>query len=252
MINEKELRAAAVELNEVLTLDPPLNEKEKNIKTLTKEVTDVLGLIDPEKDSFSDTTKAIIVELNPDIFPEVEEVEAPKSLLEEVDVSDDLTELKNIAKANDEFKSIRGRLSSFKKAEDLKDEMLGLINFYLSLEAGPEEEAAAEAAHQRNIAKAPIRTSRDAGKAAPAAKTAKPAGKGVPANFKREGSFAEFLDNRVKEGGLWDEILTDAKQDAEGRGKTTSLGAIKAHVKFRVGKDAKFLGKLKMTNDGIQ
>jgi hypothetical protein len=254
MANEKELRAAAKELNEVLGLKPPLNVKAK-LDVLTKEVVDAIGLIEPNAPeeegntpkSYSDETLAIIRELNPDVFPEEdapEEVPEPAALLEEVEACDSLADLKEIAKGNDEFKAIRTKLISYKKVEDLKDKMLEILN--------EEAEAAQEAAedlHKKNIKTAPTRTS---AKEAPKKGATTKTGGGRPANFKKEGSYAEFLDNRVKEGGSWDDILSDAQAEAETRGKKTALGTIKAHVKFRLSKDAKFLGKLKVTEDGIE
>lgn len=188
MFSEKQLRATAAELNEVLGVDPAINVKGK-IGVLTEQVTEALELIDTESDKFSDETMSVIKELKPDLYP-TEEVEEVEEEVEEVSV-------KKVAR---------------KAAKEEVEEV---------------EEVAA-----------------------PAKK--KTAGKGVPANFKKEGSFAEFLDGRVKEGGTWVEILADAQEDAEKRGKKTSIGTIKGHVKFRISKDAKFLGKLEVTDDGIE
>jgi hypothetical protein len=243
MISEKALRAAAVELNEVLGIDPPLNVKAKTI-LLTEQATEALGLIDPTGDKFSDETMEVIKELNPDIYPEDDEVpEESQSLLEEVESCESLADLKEIAKGNEEFKAIRTKLISYKKADDLREKMLEILN-----EEAEAAEEAAEKLHKKNIGSKPTRTS---GREDPK-KGAVKKGDGRPANFKKEGSYAEFLDNRVKEGGSWDDILTDAQAEAEKRGKKTALGTIKAHVKFRLSKDAKFLGKLKVTDDGIE
>ena len=257
MINEKALRTTAVEMNRVLGVDPPFDVKEKSVKILTEQIVEFLGLkkedggaiIDPKTDVFSDTAMAVIKELNPNIYSEeieeVETVDSPLTLLEEVDACEDLSVLKTIAKSNDEFKDIRGRLSSYKKAEDLKDEMLGILN-----DAGNEQQEVANRGHEKNIASQPVRTSADVKQPAKPAKT-KDEPKTKTGGFKKAGSFAEFLDNRVKEGGTWQEIYDEAKVEAESRDKKTSIGAIRSHVKFRVGKNEKFLGKLKIKDDGI-
>jgi outer membrane biosynthesis protein TonB len=53
--------------------------------------------------------------------------------------------------------------------------------------------------------------------------------------FKREGSFAAFVDDLMEEGGTWEEILEKAKPEAEKRNtkSLSSIGALKAHVKYR-------------------
>jgi hypothetical protein len=87
----------------------------------------------------------------------------------------------------------------------------------------------------------------------PVKKGGKTPPKGVKPNFKKEGSMAEFIDNACKEGGTFEEIAAACKEEGESRGVNTkfSPSVIKAHVKFRLSKDAKFLGKLKMREDGI-
>ena len=62
-INEKQLRAAAKELNEVLGLEPPINAK-ANVEVLTTKVKEAIKLIDPKEDEFSETTTDVIAELN--------------------------------------------------------------------------------------------------------------------------------------------------------------------------------------------
>ncbi len=242
MITEKNLRVAAKELNKVLGVDPPLDEKLEDLNALTEQIVEILDLIDPKNDILSEATIAVVRELNPKIYPEPEEeIPEPESLLTEVNGTDDLTELKTIAKANEEFKSIRGKLSSYKKAKDLKNDMLELLN-----EEKEEQQKKAEEIHKKNIASKPVRAANVNVKV----DKGEPKVKKTP-GFKREGSFAEWLDGRVQEGGTWQEIYDDATAEAAARNKTTSLGVIKGHVKFRLVKNDKFLGKLKVTNEGI-
>ena len=78
--------------------------------------------------------------------------------------------------------------------------------------------------------------------------------KGVKPNFKKEGSMAQFLDETVKAGGTWDEMAAACKEEGESRGVNTKFtpSVLKAHAKFRVSKDAKFLGKFKITDEGVE
>lgn len=70
---------------------------------------------------------------------------------------------------------------------------------------------------------------------------------------KREGSFAQYMDSVVTKGGTWDEMLEDVVAECKERKVTVyTLGGLKAHVKYRLSKDEKFLGKLKVTEKGIQ
>ena len=98
MANEKSLRAAAVELSEVLNLDPVINAKAK-LSILTKEVEEAIGLINPAEgdtpDSFSEDTLEVILEFNPDAFPAPKKAKKPaKPVVEEVEEEEEEEEEK--------------------------------------------------------------------------------------------------------------------------------------------------------------
>jgi hypothetical protein len=70
---------------------------------------------------------------------------------------------------------------------------------------------------------------------------------------KREGSMAQYMDGVVTKGGTWEEMLEDVVAECKERKVTIcTLGGLKAHVKYRLSKNEEFLGKLKMTEKGIQ
>jgi hypothetical protein len=69
---------------------------------------------------------------------------ADQDLAEEIKSATKLKELKDIANTNEEFKSIRGKLSSYKTVDDLSSDMLEL--YYAA-----EQQAKAEEGHEKNI-----------------------------------------------------------------------------------------------------
>lgn len=265
----KALRAAAKELNEVIGLvdddgnDIEITKKmtEDELKKILKEAT---SLVKPT-DVLSDETQEILDELSAgdeeeeeeeeEANEEEEEEEEEESLHDKVEGADKLADLKAIASENNEFKPLRKKLNTFKKANELKEAMLDLLD---DIEA----DEAAEKIHEKNIKNQPVR----GGKGKPAPKEEeeeeedeKPKRKGGPPkgvrpNFKKEGSMAEFMDNLVKKGGTWEELAKTCEKEGKKRELRTKFtpSTMKAHVKFRVSKDPKFLGKLKITNDGIK
>jgi hypothetical protein len=251
----KELRVAAKELVETLGL---VDKKKKAIvitKTMTEEeltkiVTDALPLIDPEQDEFTDETQALI-----------DEMKAPKKTGKKkpapVEDDDDDAEADDAEEANDdddddepEEKPAKGKKKPAPVEDDDDDD--------------DDDEAAQKAAekiHKKNIKDAPVKAGGKKGAApveeddddeeeAPKAKGKKGAGGGNP-KFKTEGSMAQFMDETLKAGGTWEAILKTLTKEATKRGVKTSLGQIKSHLKFRMSKDSKFLGKLKVSENGI-
>ena len=151
MINEKSLRNAAKELQEVMGLEPALDVKAK-LPVLTEQVKEAIGQIDPNVDVFSDQTQAVIDELSgaeeeeeeapvtkkkapakkapepePDEEEDEEKEEEEVSLEDQIQAAQKLSELTAIAKANPEFKALRAKLSGYTKASQLKAVMLGVI-----------------------------------------------------------------------------------------------------------------------------
>lgn len=281
----KALRAAAKELNETIGLvdddgnDIEITKKmtEEELKKILKEAT---SLVKPT-DVLSDETQEILDELSAgddedepedddedegdaededeDEGEDDDEDEPEETLYEKVEGAEKLADLKTLATDNAEFKPLRKKLNTFKKAKELKEAMLDLLD---DIEA----DEAAEKIHQKNIASKPIKGSKnkpakeeeedddeqEEEEDKPKRKGGPP--KGVKPNFKKEGSMAEFMDNLVKKGGTWEELAKTCEKEGKKRELRTKFtpSTMKAHVKFRVSKDPKFLGKLKMTNDGIK
>ena len=268
MANEKQLRKAAAELNSVLfeTGDEQAIDIKASVKVLIEAIKEAASLLTPD-DDISEVTQAVIDELVPPTpkkgkvgkaKPPVEEDEdedegepedeEEKDLKAQVEDAEKLADLKILVKENKEFKTLKADLASYKKADDLRDDMLAILE-------EEEEEDIPEKLHKKNIAKKKVNSKEDEDEDEEETPKKKRAGgppKGVKPSFKKEGSMAQFMDETVKEGGTWEEIFAVISKEAKKRGVKTTLSTIKAHTKFRLSKDAKFLGKLKMKEDGIE
>ena len=138
------LISAAKELNKILGLEPQidLEQEDENLVVQILEAADLVT----KQDKISDQTKKAIETLQsgddtpgkePDEPPTEEGTEVgEETLAEQVENAERLKDLKEIAKANTEFKSIRGKLNGFKDVDELRDTMLDL----LETEEEPEEE----------------------------------------------------------------------------------------------------------------
>jgi uncharacterized membrane protein YgaE (UPF0421/DUF939 family) len=156
MFSEKQLRAAAAELNKVCSLDPPIDTK-GTIEDLSKDIQEVINAEDPiiqEGDKFSTTTQAVLDELGEG------KGEEDNPLKDDIEAAETRSDLVEIVKANDEFKEIKSKLSSYKTSKDLKIAMLDI----LSVEADEQQETAEEI-HERNVGSKPVRTSSKEGAA---------------------------------------------------------------------------------------
>jgi len=202
MISEKQLRLAAKELIEDVcalrddkTKKPIVINSDMSIEDITTLFKNAITLIEPT-DKFSDSTKSIIDEISADgtkndqeVAEEIAEV-VELTLAEEIKSCETLKQLKAIVLVEDSFKSIKGKLSSYKKVEDLKEAMSELLK-------DEEEEAQkkAEELHKKNIADAPVRTGR--GKPATEKKEEEPAEEKKekkPAEPGKKTTLAEKID----------------------------------------------------------
>jgi hypothetical protein len=197
MINEKSMRAAAKELNDVLGLDPVINTKAK-LAIVTDGVKSALPLIDPKNDEFTDATQAVIDELNGGEEDEPEE-EAPKkkgkkpalveeekedepeaeedSLIDQVNAAPlKLSVMTAFVKENAELKPLVKKLATFEKASVLKAAILALLT---PNEEEEEEEEEEEVAPVKKGKKAPAVEEEEEEEEAPKKK-----GTGKPAAFK--------------------------------------------------------------------
>jgi len=249
-MNKKQLIKTIEELNELL-VDPdgpeaPMSTEGTEDELCAILIKEALRLIEPA-DKLSDGTKTLIQELCDDHLDEMDaktievlercgyefsdpdegEEEAPEDapedddnleLVAEVNGAERLKDLKEIAKSYDEFKSIRGELSAYKTADELREAMLEHL----------EEDEAEEAPEEKK----------------PAAKKEE----------KRDQPMSEFIDDVLLEGGTWDGMIKICKKEATARGYKPPMtkNALLTHIKIRTKTNSKYLGKLKMTDDGIQ
>lgn len=143
MVSEKQLRQAAEDLNILFGLEPPINPKEE-INSLA-ELLKVAIKYRKDDDVFSKETGAVIVELlkyktgEPMPVSDVAEKPTTDSLWQQVEDAQKLSDLKDIAVANIEFKPIRGTISSAKNAQALRDAMYEIL---VQLQMGPKKEDA--------------------------------------------------------------------------------------------------------------
>lgn len=178
---------------------PVVIEDDASEAEITAIVTEAVGFIEPrDGEHFTTEEKIVIHEFAPDLYGDVED-EAPiegdappveETLLEEVTNAQRLSQLKDLATSYDEFKSIRGQLSSYKTAATLKLSMLKMLE-------GEKEEgqAVAEKLHEKNIEKKtvnekakPEQKEETVAEEVPEEKQAKPAKEKKPKVEKAEGS----------------------------------------------------------------
>jgi ParB family transcriptional regulator, chromosome partitioning protein len=139
MATEAKLRNAAQEMITVMKLrdddKQPIVLTEKMTKDDYAEVIkSAIGMIE-DGDTFSVSTKKVINEFDITYFPEVMKVredndeEHPLPTLEqEIGKAEKIKELKEIALSEPEFKPIRGRIASFRTADELREEMLWILS----------------------------------------------------------------------------------------------------------------------------
>ena len=168
----EQLRNAAEELIEVLHLtdnkddevgnDVPITLPENSTSDqLLNFIKEAVEFIEAG-DTFSDATNALLENLHhPEGYMKDANVLEEISLEDEIKECISLKELKEIAKAEPEFKAIRGKLSSFRDIEGLKADMLMLLNdpkTVLTEQKLPLDQQTAERIHEHNIEKKEVRT----------------------------------------------------------------------------------------------
>ena len=130
METKEKLQELAKELNEVLGLDPEIS-LELSEEKLLKEINETKTMIEPG-DTLTEQAQEILAELD---LPEAPEAENEKKdsieaipLRTQMENAERLKDLRDIAKANDEFKSIRGSLTKWKTKMTLIDVMLDVLD----------------------------------------------------------------------------------------------------------------------------
>ena len=139
MITEVQLRKTADEFNKVMLLKPPIDIN-LDLNTLVEVITLVVTEVDDEGlpfiregDTYEPETMDVIDAINHLEKGEVLYVEPSgdkpevSELFREVQTTMKLRELKDVAIANIEFKSIRGELSSYNNVEELREKMFELL-----------------------------------------------------------------------------------------------------------------------------
>ncbi len=139
-----ELTKALMEASKELEDDDKLSEETIDILAqiwedkegkLTVEVCEVfwkLGIIPPATEDKDEQPE------DAEVVPETD------GLAEEIEQARRLKDLKDIAKSNDEFKLIRGKLNGFKEIDDLRDAMLEILDGIAPEEPEKEEAPKAE------------------------------------------------------------------------------------------------------------
>jgi len=248
-VSLKQLKAAAAELNDVLGLNPPI-DVDSPMAVLEPLVKEAIGMVDPEQDEFTEATQAVIdsygvpvedeedvpeegavMKPEPDPEEDPDDVDEDLPLDEQVISARSLQELKGLAKVEPVFKGLRSKLTSYKTVDQLRDAMLEALN------------------------PVPVEDNADAS-SKPGSKKGSPVGgtvgakEGVKSVPKHEGSMAEFLDSVILQGGTWKEMLEKVLPEATRRGSAQrTIGAIRSHAKYRLSKNAQFLGKLSLIED---
>ena len=178
-IGKQQLISAAAEITEAFKLKPPIDtkvdedaivEQIKEALTFTKSadeftdetITALNHYLGDEREYYEDKKneddKAVLPILTdlgildePEDEPEEEETEddepaeetAPDdepTLLEQIEGAERLKDLKEIAKDNDEFKPLRGKLNGYKTADELQDDMLDILEEVDEVEKVQEDE----------------------------------------------------------------------------------------------------------------
>jgi len=164
------------------------------------------------------------------------------TLVQEINDAERIKDLKDIAKSNDEFKAIRGTLNSFKEMDDLRGEMLAILD-------GPAEEAPevkAEAEKEKAAEPAYVKKGNEKKgepkatmKIVPKDKPEKKAG--IKSTMNRSESVMQTIRKLCKKGATMQEIMDESDKvfvEAGGKSNPTATNvnrySIQALVAFDV------------------
>ena len=207
MANEKALRTAAKEMNEVMDgLDPELDVKAK-LTTLEKQMKEAVKFIDPDEDTFSKATQAVIDELTEEEEEEEEEEES--------------------------IKKVKGKKAPEPEDEDEEEE--------------EEKQERANKLHKKNIGKAKTRApkvedneeeeeedeskAKKAKKKGPIKKAGKEGGPGIIQ------TIVSLVEKAGKKGVSKKEILEQLKEDFPDRNEQSMKNTINVQVPARINKE---------------
>ncbi len=241
-MKDKQILAAAEELNKLFFApEPPQISTDPNdmdqVKADIKEA--IRDCLKPDDELSAETLEVIeyLEDEKQKDEPEEEQKDEPEeeaSLFEIVDSAKTLKDLVAIANAHkDLFKNLK--LKGYSKPTELRDDMLDIIE---------KNEKANKPVKETPVKEKPTPKKEEV------KEKAKVERKGNT-NFSHAGSFAEFMDQTIKAGGTWDEMFEEVSKEAKKRNKACTITTLKTHAKFRLSKNPDFLGKKKITNDGI-
>jgi hypothetical protein len=155
-----ELAKAAAELNEVLGLDPVINEK-GSTEELTEKLVEAMELIDLEQDEIAETTLTTLKKLGfddgagsepeeieeaeedgPEEQEEPEETEPETPLIDQVQSATKLADLKKLVYENEELKSLQRGIQEYRGLSgprELKKKMLKKLGVDASVQSRTDE-----------------------------------------------------------------------------------------------------------------
>jgi biotin operon repressor len=162
-------------------------------------------------DRFTPETQAVIDEITEQFVSETEKTEKVESAIDlktEIENSKNrLRDLKDIATEYDEFKSIRGMLSSFKTPDELKAKMLEMIKYPLTTAKVEETKGKGKGKKKEKVTETPDMEPKNIMTSAEPKDTAK----STPTTKKETGK-TKFGHQIASQAGVIDTYLLDAKE----------------------------------------
>ena len=254
-LKRSQLMEASEELNELLFEEGDKQRIDGNsVEELSEQIKEAAELIDPEQDEITEDTVQVLKNLDVWELPEKEEPEKEEQtedaevvpetdpLVEEIEDAERLKDLRDIAKANDEFKEIRGKLTKWKDEEDLRGVMLEILE-------GPGEEKEPEEAPKEKPApkeKEAPKAKMEVVKGGKSEKTEK-----KPAKKKKGtgviASVVEAIEKAGKKGVSKEEILKILVEKFPDRAEKSMKNTVGVQVPGRISRE-RF--EVKSTKDG--
>ena len=217
-----ELTKAVMEASKELESDDKLSEetidilaqiwegKEGKLTVKVCEIFRELGILPPADEKEEQEEDAVVVSAGEDLVNEIDDAERIK-------------DLKDIAKSNDEFKLIRGKLNGYKEIDDLRDAMLEILDGVAPEETEPEEKPKAEKKEEPkvNLKIVPKDDPKEE------KKVGKPKVEKKPASIiSRSNAIAQAVNILCKSGATMQEIMEKGDTIyAKAIGKTGSAGS---------------------------
>jgi len=132
----KDLVSVTEEMQELCAFEPALKTAKKAEKFLVKQLGEAFKEL-TKKDKYSEEAKELFIQLefmddpdqeDPEDETPEEDNEEQEELVEDIEEAKKLGDLKTIAKENDAFDAISGRLSGYSSIKSLRTTMLGILD----------------------------------------------------------------------------------------------------------------------------